>query len=83
MTCAICAFGFKTSDKAEVLACHPRHLFHQECYIKFVKSWEAKGWKLLCPICRTPIDKSKVVKKQLQIKQKAETNEEIFALDKG
>ena len=44
----------------------------------FVKHNEEKGARLLCPMCRTPIDKAKVVKKVLEAK--VEPMDDPFAM---
>lgn len=45
----------------------------------FVKHNEEKGARLLCPMCRTPIDKAKVVKKVLEAK--VEPMDDPFAMN--
>ena len=47
------------------LACHPEHQFHKQCYDEFVEYFEKQGTPLLCPLCRSPVDKSKVTEKKL------------------
>ena len=61
--CPICTRRFKHNDRAEVLACHANHILHEKCYADFVQSWNEKGWRLICPICRTPIQRLQVVKR--------------------
>ena len=49
-----------------------------------MKSWESKGWRLVCPICRHPIVKERVTKKLMVMDEvpEGEVNE-IFEMDKG
>ena len=42
------------------LACFPTHWLHANCYNDFVKHFETNQMALLCPICRSPVDKTKV-----------------------
>ena len=65
MECCICTMNFENDQKAIVFACHPKHMMHEECYNEFVKSFEGALKPLLCPMCRKPVDKTRVVKKKL------------------
>lgn len=58
-------------------------MLHELCYQNFVKHNEEKGSRLLCPMCRTPIDKEKVVKKVLEAKPDIGGHEDPFALGGG
>ena len=59
--------GFETDQKAQVFACHPKHMMHEECYEQFKKAFANQ--RMLCPLCRKPIDESKMQKKKLIVEQ--------------
>ena len=82
--CSFCYCEMKGGDKVIQLACWPDHQFHEECYNNFVTAFENNGTPLLCPFCRTPIEKDKVVKKLLAEAAPAATmkTEDAFGLDK-
>lgn len=42
-------------------------MLHEDCYNYFVTFNEGKGIRLICPMCRAPVDKSKTVKKILHM----------------
>ena len=62
--CSICLIEFEPGAKVYQLACHKTHMFHDECYIAYLKQNE--NLQALCPVCRTPIDKEKAVKIEIQ-----------------
>lgn len=54
--CSICLDEFYDDSKVSVLHCNNhRHIFHTKC----IAEWTALG-KTMCPLCRTPIDNSKM-----------------------
>ena len=62
--CSICLIEFEPGMKVYQLACHKTHLFHDECYLAYLKQKE--GQQALCPVCRTPIDKEKAIKIEIE-----------------
>ena len=77
--CCICLEQFEPGSKVDVLACHPHHMLHEDCYNVFVASNEAKGNRLVCPMCRKPVDKQATRKKVLQVDAKEDADP--FQLD--
>ena len=67
---------FEEGDKIEVLACHPTHMMHEACYAMFKNSNEQHRKANLCPMCRKPIDESKITKRLLQ--KKIDEHEDPF-----
>lgn len=65
--CPICTLDFVTGDRIYQLGCHETHVLHESCYDDYAKFNKDKGKSLLCPVCRVPVDDSKVVKSELQI----------------
>ena len=56
-------------------------MLHEECYRNFVRSYESSHKELLCPICRTPIDKAAVSKQILKSNEPDNTDPAtVFAL---
>ena len=78
--CCICLVTFEPGMRVDVLACHPTHMFHEECYNYFVSEEEKKGNRLVCPLCRQPVDKTKT--KKTVLASKAGEIEDPFALEK-
>ena len=56
----------EVNDKVVQLACHVSHQFHEDCYNNFVKHFEEQGQPLNCPLCRSPVAKDKVIKKEIK-----------------
>lgn len=82
--CVICYMEIENGDKVVTLPCFETHMFHEECYDNFQQSYDNRGMQLLCPYCRTSIDKNAVVKKIIQIEvSKPVEVHEAFALDDG
>ena len=65
--CVICTMEFEAPCTISELACHKKHVLHEECLGDWIKHNEQKGTDSLCPICRAKIDKDKIVKKNLTI----------------
>ena len=63
--CSICYVEFKPGDKVEVFACHRTHMLHTECFETLKSHAEKKKSPLICPLCREPVDVSKIERKQL------------------
>ena len=63
--CVFCYEDMLPGDRVCQLACHEKHQFHEGCYNNFTKHFEANSSLLLCPLCRTPVDKDAVIKKEL------------------
>eukprot|EP00351_Strombidinopsis_sp_SopsisLIS2011_P005897 CAMPEP_0116883132 /NCGR_PEP_ID=MMETSP0463-20121206/15584_1 /TAXON_ID=181622 /ORGANISM="Strombidinopsis sp, Strain SopsisLIS2011" /LENGTH=147 /DNA_ID=CAMNT_0004537451 /DNA_START=622 /DNA_END=1065 /DNA_ORIENTATION=- len=63
--CSICTMEFEVPCTILELACHKKHIFHEDCLNDWIKHNEQKGTDAPCPICRTKIDKDKIVKKNL------------------
>mmetsp|Transcript_96045 Transcript_96045/g.132105 ORF Transcript_96045/g.132105 Transcript_96045/m.132105 type:complete len:114 (+) Transcript_96045:867-1208(+) len=47
------------------LACHKKHILHEECLNDWLKHNDNKNSKSTCPICRVEIQRDKVVKKKM------------------
>ena len=60
--CVFCYENMLPGDRICQLACHPKHKFHEACYDSFSTHFEANGYPFLCPLCRAPVDKSKVTR---------------------
>ncbi len=58
--CSVCTMPKLPGDSIMTLACFPTHWLHVNCYNDFVKHFETADMALLCPICRSPIDKKNV-----------------------
>ena len=56
-------------------------MMHEDCYDYFIKFNEEKNNRLLCPMCRAPVQKEKTTKKLLQAKTTPE--DDPFDLDNG
>ena len=65
--CVFCYEEMADKDKVIQLKCYDTHQFHEECYNNFVEHFEKNGQRLLCPLCRAPVDKNAVIKKVIQI----------------
>lgn len=48
-TCSICAQDFEAAESVVRLPCHPKHTFHDECIMAWLRMSQ------LCPICRRNI----------------------------
>ncbi len=58
--CSVCTMPKLPGDTINTLACFNTHWLHLSCYNDFVKHFETSQMALLCPICRSPIDKARV-----------------------
>jgi hypothetical protein len=47
-TCTICVSEYSSGESIVIMQCDPRHFFHTECIIKWLKI------NSICPICRAP-----------------------------
>ncbi len=46
ITCVVCFFEIKESEEIIILKCHPKHLFHSNCILQWLKM------NFNCPICK-------------------------------
>jgi hypothetical protein len=46
-----------------VLGCHETHFFHEDCLKYWMEAEKKKGITCTCPICRRPIEESKMESK--------------------
>ena len=58
-----------------VFDCHRTHMLHDECFEQLEKFALKAKQQLTCPICREPVDKTKMTKKKLQ---EAEAHAEVY-----
>lgn len=64
--CMLCMTDMQDGEKVITLNCWPDHQFHEKCYQGMVEHFERTSTPLLCPLCRTPIEKDKTIKKLLK-----------------
>lgn len=72
--CPICIFTFRAGDEIVDLPCHIKHQVHKECFEDFAKFYEKNRKPILCPICRAPVEKEKIMTitlKEEDLKKKA------------
>lgn len=81
--CVFCYADMGDGEKVIQLACHVTHQFHEGCYNNFLAHFEQNQGLLLCPLCRTPVNKEAAVKKQLAIDPSAMKIEDAFGLHMG
>ena len=76
--CPICTLDFVTGDRIYQLGCHDTHVLHESCFDDYAKFSKDKGKSLLCPVCRIPVDESKLQKSELQIAGAKKTGDEAM-----
>jgi hypothetical protein len=64
--CPICTVEFDLDENLTLLACHPSHVLHDDCYEQYTKFNESKSKKSLCPTCRAEIKPAETKKKILK-----------------
>lgn len=64
-TCSICTMEFEPPCEIMQLGCHKKHIYHSDCLDDWIQTNERANKVPFCPMCRVPIDKNAMVKKQL------------------
>jgi hypothetical protein len=80
--CSICTMGKLPGDNIFKLGCHETHWLHENCFNDFKSHFAQSGTVLLCPLCRFPVDESKIAKQSVGKDQPpAEKVEDVFNLE--
>ena len=64
--CPICVETFEPPVTVIELACHKKHILHEECYKDWLKHNKDKDTVAQCPTCRAEIDESKTIKRNME-----------------
>lgn len=73
--CSFCYQAMSFNENLIQLTCFNDHQFHENCYNDFIKYFEEKNIPLLCPHCRRPVEKDKVIKKKVEDASKISAEE--------
>lgn len=63
--CTMCLFEFEPGTTIVQLGCHVKHILHEECINEWIAHNERTNKEPLCPTCRSPIQKDKMIKKKI------------------
>lgn len=63
--CCFCYCHMGAGERVIQAICHEKHQFHEACFNNFLEHNANAPHLKLCPICRVPIDESKLIKKIL------------------
>lgn len=66
-TCTMCLGEFEPGSTIVQLGCHVKHILHEDCINDWIAHNERNNKEPLCPTCRAPIQKDKMVKKKIVV----------------